>query len=351
MRNIPPHGGDWLSFALEYGKLPLDFSTNVSPLGTPKGVQDALALAGQVADRYPDPLCRGLCKNFAEVEGLEPEQVFCGNGAAELIYRTVLAFRPRRALVLAPTFSEYEAALDLVGCETLRYPLQEAHGFVVQEDILQAITDETQMVFLCEPNNPTGRTTPRQLLLRIAQRCQAVGAVLVVDECFNPFLDNTDAHSLRDILDEFSNLLLLKAFTKFFAMAGVRLGYVLGQPVLLEKLEKAGPPWSVSSLAQAAGVAALKEGDYMDTLRRLIREQRPLLRQGLESLRLAVVPGEANYLLFHAPKPLYVPLRQRGILLRDCGNYHNLEGNWYRAAVRTGLENQALLRALEEVLT
>ena len=107
----------------------------------------------------------------------------------------------------------------------------------------------------------------------------------------------------------------------------------------------------VAYAAQAAGVAALREGAYVKTLRNLIQEQRPLLRQGLEALGLTVVPGEANYLLFRAPKPLSAHLRQRGIMLRDCGNYHNLEGNWYRVAVRTGSDNQALLRALEEVLS
>lgn len=349
--DILPHGGDWVSFAEEYGAVPLDFSANVSPLGTPWGVQAAISAAAQTADRYPDPLCRALCQAIAKAEGAAPDQVLCGNGAAELIYRAVLALRPERALVLAPTFSEYEAALDTVGCDTLRYPLREADGFVLGEDILDDITQGIQMVFLCEPNNPTGRTTPRPLLLNIARRCREVGAVLVVDECFNAFLDHPEEHSLRDMLGEFPNLLLLRAFTKLYAMAGVRLGYALAQPTLLEKLRRAGPPWAVSGLAQAAGLAALGETAYVKMLCALIQEQRPLLREGLEALGLTVVPGEANYLLFRAGKPLYIPLRQRGILLRDCGNYHNLKGNWYRTSVRTGMENQALLRALEEVLS
>lgn len=353
MRNgvILPHGGDWVSFAQEYGAVPLDFSANVSPLGTPWGVQSAIAAVAQTADRYPDPLCRELRQAIARAEGVAPEQILCGNGAVELIYRAVLARRPQRALVLAPTFSEYESALDLAGCETVRYPLGEADGFVLREDILQSITPEIQMLFLCEPNNPTGRTTSRELLWNIARRCRETGTTLVVDECFNPFLDEPEAHSLRDALGEFPNLLLLKAFTKLYAMAGVRLGYALAQDSLLAALEGAGPPWSVSSLAQAAGLAALKETAYVKTLRALMQEQRPLLREGLEALGLTVVPGEANYLLFRAGKPLYAPLRQRGFLLRDCGNYHNLHGNWYRAAVRTRMENQALLRALEEVLS
>lgn len=346
-----PHGGDWASFVAEYGAVPLDFSASVSPLGTPRGVQAAIATAAQTADRYPDPLCRTLRQAIAGTEGVGPDQVLCGNGAAELIYRGVLALQPRRALVLSPTFSEYEAALDTVGCDTLHYPLREAHDFVLQEDILQYLTQGIGMVFLCEPNNPTGRTTPQKLLWKIAQRCQEVGAVLVVDECFNSFLDQPKAHSMVDVLGECPNLLLLKAFTKFYGMAGVRLGYALAQAPLLKKVEKAGPPWSVSGLAQAAGVAALREVAYVKTLRTLIQEQRPLLRQGLEALGLTVVPGEANYLLFRAPKPLSAHLRQRGIMLRDCGNYHNLEGNWYRVAVRTGLDNQVLLRALEEVLS
>lgn len=351
MRQDLIHGGDWAGFAAEAGYLPLDFSANISPLGVPEGVQAALREAAAQADRYPDPLCRALRAALSEREGVPPDHILCGNGTADLIFRAVLALRPRQALVTAPTFSEYEAALNCVGCAVERYPLRAEDGFRLRADILDAVTPETDMVFLCEPNNPTGVTTARPLLLRLAERCRETGTRLIVDECFGGFLDAPEAHSLKSGLGDFPNLLLLKAFTKLYGMAGVRLGYALcADADLLERMRLAGPPWAVSSLAQAAGLAALNERDYVEAARALISSERLWLAEQLRRLGLRVVPGEANYLLFQSREPLDKPLRRRGILLRGCGNFAGLDDTWYRAAVRTREDNRRLVAALEEVL-
>lgn len=345
------HGGDWAGFVQEYGTEPLDFSANISPLGVPEGVQKALRGAASAADRYPDPLCRDLRTAIGASEGIPPEQVLCGNGAADLIFRIPLALRPRRALVTAPTFAEYEAALHTVDCTVERMSLAPERKFHLGSDILQSITPETDLVFLCEPNNPTGVTTPRPLLEEILARCRETGTHLVVDECFGDLLEDPEAHTLKGYLDDFPNLLILKAFTKLYAMAGVRLGYLLcGDQKLLESLARAGQPWAVSTLAQAAGVAALKEDGYVRQVRAFIARERPWLLEHLERLGLQVIPGEANYLLFWSEKPLLEPMRRRGILLRDCANYQGLQAGWYRTAVRTRRENERLLSALEECL-
>lgn len=345
------HGGDWAGFSLAHGCLPLDFSANISPLGVPRGVQEALREAAGQADRYPDPLCRELRGALSEHEGVPAEWILCGGGAADLIFRAVLALGPGRALVTAPAFGEYEAALESVGCAVERYALRPEEDFRIREDLLEKITPETDLVFLCEPNNPTGVTTPRPLLLRILERCRETGTRLVVDECFGDFLDEPELHTLKGALADFPNLLILKAFTKLYGMAGVRLGYALcADTELLEQMRRAGQPWAVSSLAQAAGVAALKETDYVRQVRALIAAERPRLAEQMERLGLRVVPGEANYLLFRSETPLDASLGQRGILLRCCGNYAGLDGTWYRAAVRTRAENQRLIAALEEVL-
>ena len=345
------HGGDWAGFQAVYGQPPLDFSANISPLGMPEGVRAALCRAAGQADRYPDPLCREMRGALSEHEGVPAEWVLCGSGAADLIFRAVLALRPGRALVTAPTFAEYEAALETVGCAVEWYALRPEEDFRIREDLLERITPETDLVFLCEPNNPTGVTTPRPLLLRILERCRKTGTRLVVDECFGDFLDEPEAHTLKGALTDFPNLLILKAFTKLYGMAGVRLGYALcADTELLGRMRRAGQPWGVSSLAQAAGAAALKETDYVQQVRALIAAERPWLAEQLEQLGLQVVPGEANYLLFQSETPLMEPLGQRGILLRCCGNYEGLDATWYRAAVRTPGENRRLIAALEEVL-
>lgn len=346
------HGGDWAGFAAEYGTMPLDFSANISPLGLPEGVRRAIAEAAAAQDRYPDPLCRELSAAIAENHGLPADWVLCGNGAADLIWRLALACKPRRALVTAPTFAEYAAALHSVDCVVAEYLLKPETAFAVEETILDAITPETDLVLLCEPNNPTGRTTDPALLRAVLDRCALNGTLLVVDECFNEFLDEPAAHTLAGCLPDHPNLLILKAFTKWYAMAGVRLGYLLGSnTALLERLRAAGQPWSVSGLAQAAGLAALRETEYSRTLHALIAAQRPRMAAGLAKLGCRVIPGQANYLLFsHDRQDLVAAMRRKGVLLRDCANYTGLGPGWYRCAVRSAAENDAFLQALKEVL-
>lgn len=346
------HGGDWAGFAAEYGTMPLDFSANISPLGLPEGVRRAIAEAAAAQDRYPDPLCRDLCAAIGQSRGLPGDWVLCGNGAADLIWRLALAQKPRRALITAPTFAEYAAALESVGCEVEQVQLCPEQDFSLQEEFLDRIRPGIDLVLLCEPNNPTGRTTRPGLLQRILEVCSDNGALLVLDECFNEFLDDPDAHTLEGKLESHPNLLILKAFTKWYAMAGVRLGYALCRDThLLGRMRAAGQPWAVSGLAQAAGLAALGEEEYSRQLHALIAAQRPRMVAGLAALGCRVISGQANYLLFYHDHPDLVPaLRKKGVLLRDCSNYPGLGPGWYRCAVRSAEENQAFLQAVKEVL-
>ena len=345
------HGGDWAGYRARFGHDALDFSANVSPLGLPQGVADAIVAALPTADRYPDPLCRELRTALSRAEQLPEPWILCGNGAADLIYRLGWALKPRRALLPAPTFAEYAAALESVGCEVKRKILHEADDFAVTEAFVQAVNQSIDLVFLCQPNNPTGQITPPELVQRLVRRCADCGAVLVVDECFLDFLQQWDALTAKPLLQTAPNLVILKAFTKLYAMAGVRLGYALcANTALLAKMQAAGQPWGVSSLAQAAGAAALRETAYADAVRALIADQRPKLAAGLRALGLQVIEGSANYLLFRAPETLGAALQQRGVCLRSCGNYPGLSAGWYRTAVRTAPENEQLLQTMREVL-
>ena len=345
------HGGDWAGYRAEFGCDALDFSANVSPLGLPAGVAAAITNALPTADRYPDPLCRELRAALAGAEGVPADWILCGNGAADLIFRLALAVRPRRALLPAPTFAEYEAALQTVGCAVQRVFLREENEFAVTEEFVDAFTPETDIVFLCQPNNPTGQVTPPALVERLVRRCAECGAVLVVDECFLDFLPDRDAWTAKQLLRDAPQLVILKAFTKLYAMAGVRLGYALcGDAALLEKMRGAGQPWAVSSLAQAAGLAALQETAYADAVRALIAEQRPRMAAGLRALGLRVMDGQANYLLFRATPDLGEKLRRRGAVVRSCANYPGLDAAWYRTAVRTAEENTRLLQIMGEIL-
>ena len=344
------HGGDWAGYRAEFGRDALDFSANVSPLGLPEGVARAITAALPTADRYPDPLCRELRAKLALHEGVPAEQILCGNGAADLIFRLVWAKKPRRALVTAPTFAEYATALESVGCTVERFFLREQENFAVTDAFCAAIRPGVDMVFLCQPNNPTGQLASPELVKKLLRRCGECRTILAVDECFLDFLPDADGWTAKPLLES-GNLVILKAFTKLYGMAGVRLGYCLcGDETLLEKMQTAGQPWGVSSLAQAAGVAALKESAYVDEVRALIARQRPVLTAGLRALGLRVIDGKANYLLFRAPADLNERLRPLGTQVRSCANYPGLGPEWYRTAVRTAPENARLLELMKEVL-
>ena len=342
-----PHGGDI------YGRpVTLDVSVNTNPLGPPPGVVRAVVDAAQLLDRYPDPHCRRLVAALADREGVPEEAVLCGAGAAELIFSFCAALRPRTALELAPTFSEYAAALAAAGCCVERCALEEEQGFALTEKLLEELERKNcEVVFLCNPNNPTGRLIPPALLENILALCERRGGWLFVDECFLELSDGGRGTSLAPLLRPGRRLFLLRAFTKSYAMAGLRLGYCLcGEGALLERMGRQTQPWNVSVPAQAAGLAALGEEAYLRESRALIQSERRYLREGLEALGLTVCPSQANYLLVKSPAELSGPLLDRGILIRDCANYRGLGPGWYRTAVRRREENRTLLNALGEIL-
>lgn len=346
------HGGDTRGFFDHYGVTPLDFSANSNPLGVPCGVKRAICEAAENADRYPDPLCRELRVAISKSENIDPARIFCANGAAEIIYRLVLAQKPKRALVMSPTFAEYELALSSSGCEVMHHLLICENDFELTESILRKLCDDIDMVFLCNPNNPTGKTINTELMKAILRRCSEHDIFLIVDECFLGFTDKSERLSLTGMLSKYPKLIILKAFTKLYGMAGVRLGYCLcSDAVLLQRLYGAGQPWSVSTLAQQAGIAALSEHDYVMKSRALITEERKRVSKALVGLGCRVTIGEANYILFFSLLPrLGERLCEKGVLLRDCSNYVGLSEGYYRAAVRTQTENDRLILAINEIM-
>ncbi len=340
-----PHGGE-----IYRNPTVLDFSANINPLGTPPGVKQAVEASLPLLSQYPDPYCRDLVSAISEFEQVPREQVLCGNGAAELIFSLCAALKPRKALLPVPCFSEYETALKAVGCPVEHYPLPETQGFALTEDFMDALNRfDGSLLMLCNPNNPTGRVVEESLMEKILSRCAEKGIFLFVDECF---LDLTEGgHSLKQELTRYENLLLLKAFTKSYGMAGLRLGYCLsGNAGLLEGMGRTVQAWNVSLPAQLAGIAALKEQDFLNRARDIIHTQRLIMTEAMEHMGLTVIPSRCNFLLFHSEKELRAPLLERGIQIRSCANYPGLGAGWYRAAVKLPEENKRLLTAMEEIL-
>lgn len=328
----------------------LDFSANLNPLGIPDRVRRAVVEAIDQAQHYPDPLCRKLKAALAEEYQLPEICFICGNGGAELIYRLVYALRPKRALLTAPTFAEYEEALKQTGTELLFYRMGE--DFQVRDDILEQLDASVDVMFLCNPNNPTGLLISQDLLLQILAKAQQCGIFLVLDECFLDFTGQEE-RSLISCIEKCSRLFLLKSFTKMYAMPGIRLGYGISSNwELLDKMEAAGQCWGVSVLASEAGIAALKEKDYKQKAVRLVQKERAFLKKELERIGLKVWDGQADYLFFQAPgiPDLYERLLPFGILIRRCGNYRGLDDTFYRVAVKAHETNQRLVNALNKIM-
>lgn len=355
------HGGDVYTASFELGKDRkeiIDFSANVNPMGVPVGVKAAMAACLEEMSDYPDPWCRLLRNQLSKAEQVEAQELICGNGAADLIFRLAYVLRPKKALVLAPTFAEYEQALSQVQCEMRYYLLKEEKGYKVQEDLLDYLDEQIDLLFICNPNNPTGEVIAQDFMIQLLEKCKVLDIWVVVDECFNDFLDEPKVYTLKGYLKAYPKLFVLKAFTKLYAMAGIRLGYgISSNKELLEKLYEAAQPWSVSGVAQVAGCAALEDRAYVEATKVLIKEERAYLQENLRALGFKVYGSCANYIFFKEDlnkgldKGLVKILREKGILIRDCSNYKGLSKGYYRIGVRTRSENNRLIEALKEMYT
>ncbi|NLO49226.1 MAG: aminotransferase class I/II-fold pyridoxal phosphate-dependent enzyme [Clostridiales bacterium] len=338
------HGGDIFA----YENIRYDFSVNINPLGMPESVKRAVAAHISDFETYPDTKYRALRAAISDMEQQNASHIVCGNGAADLIYRLCQSIKPENVLVCAPSFSEYERAAAQAGANILVHRLAEDNGFCLTDNILGDITEDINMVFLCSPNNPTGAVIPFELIEKAAGKAAENNALLVLDECF---LDFTDAKSAKSLILTYGNLVILKAFTKIFAMAGLRLGYILcSDSDVLEKVDLTGQCWSVSAPAQYAGIAACKLSDFVSRTRELISRERSFLTRGLRSLGLTVFSSNANFLLLRCALPLKEMLLEKGILIRSCLNFRSLDDSYFRVAVKAREANTALLDALGEVL-
>ena len=345
---ITEHGGD--IYGIDRPDI-LDFSINVNPLGTPRKVSVALSEAVADATRYPDLHNRALAAVLADYHGLSPDMILPGAGAADLIYRFAYAARPRRAIIPAPTFSEYEKALAQVRTRVFHYDCPRRHGYRIDSRICSHITRDIDAVFLCNPNNPTGVLTNFGVIESIARTCQEVGALLFLDECFIDFVE--EVPTARTLLEKYPELIILRAMTKNYAMPGVRIGYAMcSSAKMLDRMKSAGPPWQMSCFATAGALAAVECRGHLEHTREFLAEERPFLMNALREIGISVCGGaSANFVLFDGGmEDLKERLIDEDILIRSCANYRGLSRKCYRVAVRTRPDNLRLIEALHKVM-
>lgn len=345
------HGGDIYSSDLVDKKMEiLDFSANINPLGLPEGVKNALINAVDDCINYPDPFCRELRNAIAEKLQLSEaggaKAVYCGNGAADVLFRLFQTIKPAGTLLTAPSFSDYAKAAEASGSHIEYHYLLEENNFTVDASIIDSINEkDINMLVLCSPNNPTGQLINPELLHEILRLSAEKGIYLLVDECFLDFVEEGERYSLVSELPQYKNLIVLKAFTKTHGMPGVRLGYCLSSDEeLLEKVRECGQDWNVSTLAQAGGMAALAEDAYMEKSLILLKNERDFMLQCLKDMGMKIYGSAADFIFFYSPYPETMDafLRERGILIRNCSNYPGLKQGFYRVAIKKHRHNEKL---------
>lgn len=329
----------------------IDYSANINPGGLPDKVIAAAIEGVKLSTHYPDVECQELRAAIAKEEGLNMDYIRCGNGAADVIFSLVLAVKPKKALLIAPSFYEYEQALRAVDCQISYYYLEEENDFVPQDDMLEAINDELDILFVCNPNNPTGVLLDTAFLERILDKCNECNILMVIDECFNDLIDEPDKYTMKARLESNKRLFILKAFTKIYAMPGLRLGYGLSSDnEIINKMILVSQPWSVSIPAQKAGLAALEEKEYVKETMAEIGAEKKILLQGLKELGIKTYGAGANYIFFKASESFDKECLEKKIMIRDCSNYEGLTKGYYRIAVRGHEDNQKLLETFAQIM-
>ncbi len=349
------HGGNIYEAARRYGldeRKIIDFSSSINPLGPSSMALRAAKRSLSKVGRYPDPEMRDLRRAIARYFGIKSEQVMCGTGSNGLIHLLPRVFRPARVLIPAPSFSEYTSAVLDAGGEVVRFPLHERDGFRVDPVEMSFALKGKDMAFLCNPNNPTGQVIPKVDMLEIARFALEQEVRLVVDEAF---MDFVDSESIIKEAVQTSHIICLRAFTKFFGMPGLRIGYAIAGEAVIHALREVQEPWTVSIPAEQAAIEALGDWSYIKKTRRLIEKERDRLLTALRIMPgVETFPSAANYIFVkittYDVQMLVDRLGERGLLVRDCSTFPGLDNRYIRVAVRTRSENKRLIKTLRELL-
>jgi threonine-phosphate decarboxylase len=353
------HGGNLREAAERYrlkDKEIIDFSANINPLGFPQKVKEIISFHTQAISHYPDSDCKILKKALSQYLNINENNLLIGNGSMELIFLITFALRPKRTLIPIPAFGEYERAVDLIKGKCFFLKTCESNDFAIKVNEIVKHLSYVDLVFVCNPNNPTGFLFGKEELRFLANRCEKKGVFLIIDEAFMDFVKEKNQLSLIKYAITKSHVLVLQSMTKFFALAGLRLGYLIGNKTLLKSIKTYQPPWSVNVLAQLAGVEILKDRSFIKETRKYIFAQRKWLFDELKKLEyLKPYLPTANF-IFCKLKGSQINAKQlcgycgrKGVLIRDCSNFRGLDNHFIRIAVRKKEENSKLIKTLKEL--
>lgn len=332
----------------------IDFSANINPLGISEKLRAAIIDGIPGLLNYPDPEYKELKAALSVFSKTSPDHIVLGNGAIESIFFLMEFLKPRKSVIVAPTFIEYERALMRNGSEVDYFQLCEEDEFRLDTDrLMDSLSEDLDLIVICNPNNPTGKLVDRESLLGIIDGARKKGISVFIDEAFNDFVEEPEAVTLVPYIEEYDNVFILKSLTKFFAMPGLRMGYIVtSNHSFLDYYRDYKEPWHINYLADRAVVAILNDKDYIESSREIVERERVFLFSSLNQMpQLKPFNSSVNYLFFKnlSDIDLSEALLGKGIMIRNCGNYQFLDNRYYRIAVKNRWQNEKLIGALKEI--
>ncbi|NDL68198.1 pyridoxal phosphate-dependent aminotransferase [Anaerotalea alkaliphila] len=356
------HGSDLEKIAAHY-RIPqseiVNYSGNVNPLGLSPLLLTELSKQIALIASYPDREYTSLRAALGRYLEVDPANILVGNGSTEIISLLIKVVAPQKALVLGPTYSEYEREIFLGGGSTRYYRLLEENDFQIDvEDFLQHLTEDLDLLVLCNPNNPTSTALSASRLRTILDRCKELDIFVLVDETYIEFVEDLAAYTAVHLTEFYNNVLIIRGVSKFFAAPGLRLGYgVCGNQEYLQKINNAKNPWTINALAAYAGELMLQDTEYIRRTRELISTQREAVYRTLSGWPFvkAYAPM-ANFILVkildeaHTSQDLFDALIQRKRMIRDASSFPFLGDRFFRFCFLTAEDNRLLLEAIREIL-
>ena len=364
LRNVTPyfHGGNVWEISEKYD-IPIDqlidFSISTNPLGAPETALQAIRRHLSLIKHYPDPDHEWLLEALAKSVDVNANNVVVSNGSTELIYlfSEVFLGEGYEAVIPVPSFSEYKAAIERVGGNIVFLKCDPAKNFQLNvEEIERTISEKTRIIFLCNPNSPTGCLYEKGDVLQVVRLAAEKDVLVFFDEDYIDFVDDDKRYSMAEYVNDYNNLFVLRSLTKFYGLAGVRVGFGIGAPDMADVLRKVKMPWSVNSLAMVATEAAVRDVDFIKSSRRLVSESRKEMVEMFKDIPwLKLYPSETNFLLIEIVKgkltsaQLREELARKGFLIRDCQDFDGLNNKFFRVTVRRPEENRKLVEQIKSL--
>ncbi len=351
------HGGNIYKLQREGKKDILDYSSNINPLGVPESLKKAVSENFSVLTRYPDINYTELRESIGKYNNIESENIIAGNGATEVLFLYVKALKPKKVLIAAPTFAEYERAVKNAECEIDFFELKEEDNFILNKDKFIQKAKNYNLAVICNPNNPTGKFISKEIIFEINENLKKSGTKLFIDECFIEFISGWKEKT--SALFKSENIFILRALTKFFALPGLRLGYgICFDKKIIEKINEIREPWSVNGFADLAGKVILNDIEYIKNTEKWILEERKYFTDSLkeieENKKIKIYETETNFILIKllemTSEEFKSRMEEKNILVRNASNFKFLDNSFIRLAIKDREKNKKVIEAIREVL-